>query len=182
MLDTLDVLIGFTVVMLVVSMAVTMLTQMIASGIANLRGLCLRQGLSRLLALMDQGLTLPDAKAITDHVLRNPLVGRARIPIPKLRTGYALGTVIHREELIRLLLDFAVPGDAEKTNHSDLPGEQLLRNKFRASLKRNGIDDPEAVLRQVRNAVVELEKSNPELSHNARVSIALLNFGASEFL
>lgn len=182
MLDTLDVLIGFTVVMLVVSMAVTMLTQMIASGMVNLRGWCLKQGVSRLLALMDQGLTLPDARKITDHVLRNPLVGRARLPLPGVRAGYSLATVIHREELIRLLLDFAIPGDAEKTNLNELPDEAELRNRFRASLKRNGIDDPEAVLQQVRTAIVELEKTNPELSHNARVAIALLNFASSNFL
>jgi hypothetical protein len=183
MLETLDILIGFTVVMLVVSMAVTMITQAIASGLVNLRGWCLKEGVSRLLALMDQGLTLEDAKRITNHVLRNPLVGRARIGIPKLRSGgYALATVIHREELIRLLLDFAIPGDAEKANLQVTADEEQLRHRFRASLKRNGVEDPAAVLQQVRTTVVELEKSNPELSNNARLSIALLNFAASDFL
>jgi hypothetical protein len=182
MLDTLDILIGFTVVMLIISMAVTMITQALASGAANLRGWCLKQGVSRLLALMDQGITLTDAKQITDHVLRNPLVGRARIPLPKVRKGYSLATVILREELVRLLLDFAIPGDAEKANPTKTANEPTLRDKFRASLKRNGIDDPAEVLRQVRNAVVELEKTNPELSHNARLTVALLNFGASDFL
>jgi hypothetical protein len=182
MLETLDILIGFTVVMLVVSMAVTMITQALASGVANLRGWCLKEGISRLLALMDRGLTPEDAKRITNHVLRNPLVGRARMALPGMRGGYSLATVIHREELIRLLLDFAIPSDAEKTNKEEMKGEEQLRERFRESLRRNGIEDPAAVLLQVRTTVVELEKSHPELSHNSRLSIALLNFAASDFL
>ena len=55
MLDTLDILVGFTLVMLIMSMAVTMLTQLIGSALLNLRGQALRIGTSRLLALLDRG-------------------------------------------------------------------------------------------------------------------------------
>lgn len=224
MLDTLDVLIGFTLVMLVVSMAVTMITQAFSTAIVNLRGICLRAGLSKLLALMDRGLTPPEARSLADHILRNPLVGTA----PMIWGKHGLASVIHREELVKLILDFAVPGDAEKVNENriekpdgeqaearadeqaagadgaqadpataapspagptppepdpdSLSEEQRLRLKVRKSLALNGISDPAAVLEAVRGAVVELEKTNPELSHNARLNIALLNFAASDYL
>jgi hypothetical protein len=37
-------------------------------------------------------------------------------------------------------------------------------------------------LAQIRNALVELEKTSPELSHSARLNIAILHFAASDFL
>jgi hypothetical protein len=178
MLQALDVLIGFTLVMLIVSMAVTMITQFISSTLLNLRGKALRLGLTRLMALMDQGLKVDEAGRIIDHILRNPLVGQARL----FGRGHDLATVIHREELIKLILDFAVPGDAEKADEQDTPGEQALRNKLRASLKRNGISDPEAVLKKVRNAVLALERTSPHLSHSARLGQALLEYADSDYL
>jgi len=178
MLQALDVLIGFTLVMLIVSMAVTMITQFIGSTLLNLRGKALKEGLTRLMALMDQGLKVDEARRIIDHILRNPLVGSARL----FGKGYDLATVIHREELIKLILDFSVPGDAEKADEQTTPGEQALRNKLRASLKRNGIADPAAVLKQVRDAVLELERTKPHLSHSARLTMALLDHAASDYL
>ncbi len=178
MLNSLDVLIGFTVVMLVVSMAVTMITQAIGSSIMNLRGKSLHEGLTSLLALMDQGLSREQANRIADHILRNPLVsaGSAR------RGKYRLASVIHRDELTKLLLDFAVPGDAARADPQKYADDASLRHALRASLARNGIPDPEAVLREVRSAVVELERRNPEASHAIRSNIALLNFAASDYL
>ncbi|HEX8572749.1 MAG TPA: hypothetical protein VF759_08355 [Allosphingosinicella sp.] len=179
MLNTLDVLIGFTVVMLVVSMAVTMLTQFVGSALLDLRGRSLKAGVARLLALMDNGLTLRESKRIADHVLRNPLVGKARMA---WNDSYGLASVIHREELVKLLLDFAVPGDATKADQQERTDDGSLRNKLRKSLEGNGIDDPEKVLDSVRRKVTELEKSNPEMSHSARLNQALLHHAASPYL
>lgn len=179
MLDTLDVLIGFTVVMLVVSMAVTMLTQFIGTALLDLRGRSLKAGVARLLALMDNGLTQRESKRIADHVLRNPLVGKARLA---WNDGYGLASVIHREELVKLLLDFAVPGDAAKADQQDPPDESSLRHKLRKSLDANGIPDPAKVLDAVRTKVTDLEISNPEMSHSARLNLALLHHAASPYL
>lgn len=178
MLNSLDILIGFTVVMLVVSMAVTMITQAIGTSIMNLRGKSLHEGMTSLLALMDQGLSREQANRIADYILRNPLVsaGSAR------RGKYRLASVIHRDELTKLLLDFAVPGDAARADPQKHADEASLRDALRGSLARNGIPDPEAVLREVRSAVVELERRNPEASHAIRSNIALLNFAASDYL
>src|SRR5436305_4817008 len=109
MLGSLDILIGFVVVMLVVSMAVTIITQVLISLLFNLRGKSLHEGLSHLLALMDQGLSRDQAAQIADHILRNPLVGTA----PLVGSNFRLASVIHREELTKLLLDFAIPGPAD---------------------------------------------------------------------
>jgi uncharacterized membrane protein len=176
MLNTVDILIGFTLVMLVMSMAVTMITQLIASNLLNLRGKSLHQGLSHLLALMDQGLTREEAAKIADHVLRNRLVGSA----PLLGDRYGLATVIHREELTRLLIDFAVPGPADNADPQSTKAE--LRAKFRESLARNQIADPAAVLVALRCSMMELERNNPQLSHSMRSNIALLHVASSDFL
>jgi hypothetical protein len=179
MLNTLDVLIGFTVVMLVVSMAVTMITQLIGTSILDLRGRSLKAGVARLLALMDNGLTRREAHKIADHVLRNPLVGKARMAG---RDSYGLASVIHREELVKLLLDFAVPGDATRADPQERIDEEGLRDKLRQSLAANGIEDPDKVLTAVRRAVTELEKVSPEMSHSARLNLALLHHAASDYL
>lgn len=179
MLNTLDVLIGFTLVMLVVSMAVTMLTQFMGTAVFDLRGRSLKAGVARLLALMDNGLTRRESKRIADHVLRNPLVGKARLA---WNDGYGLASVIHREELVKLLLDFAVPGDATKADRQDAADEESLRHKLRRSLAGNGIADPGKVLDAVRTKVVELEKTNPEMSHSARLNLALLHHAESPYL
>ena len=209
MLEALDVLIGFTLVMLILSMAVTMITQYISGTLFNMRGTALRQGISRLLALMDEGLKLHEAKRITDHILRNPLIGGARL----LRPGHDLATVVHREEIIRLILDFAIPDDAEKAAAQEVPGQASLLGRLRtavdfvitfghpekarqrrserkaalraalnASLARNEIRNPKATLTAVRKKIIELERTRPELSNSARLNVALLEYADSEYL
>lgn len=170
---TLDILIGFSLVMLIVSMAVTMLTELIGSALFNLRGRALRVGIAQLLTLLDRGLNRDDAAALANHILRNPLIGQPPVAVP----GYGLATVIHREELVGLILDFAADGDAEKANDHEVSGEQRLRNKLRKSLADNGIPHPETIIVQIRNKVLEIEKDHPEMSRSARLNLAILEFG-----
>lgn len=178
MLDTLDILIGFALVMLILSMAVTMLTQLIGTSLMNLRGQALRLGVSRLLALLDRGLKRSDALKIADHILRNPLIGQPTMWSEKNK----LAPIVHREELIKLILEFASDGDAEIADPQHTEDEARLRRTLLKSLKENGIENPAEVLVQVRDAVIELEKTSPELSHSVRVNIAILHFAASPFL
>src|SRR5947209_15639354 len=110
MFQTLDVLIGFSLVMLIMSMAVTMMTQGIGTSMLNLKGRALRKVISRVLALLDRDLSVKDAHAIANCILRDPLIA----PPKKLWWGNALATVVHREELVKLILDFATKGDASK--------------------------------------------------------------------
>lgn len=178
MLDTLDILIGFTLIMLIMSMAVTILTQLVGSGLFNLRGRALKIGIARLLALLDRGLTPEEGMRIADHILRNPLVGQSML----IGSRHRLAEVVHREELVKLVLDFAAHDDAEKADPQNTADEAGLRAKVLRSLKANGIDNPGEILRQVRNALIDLEKTSPELSHSARLNIAILHFAGSEFL
>jgi hypothetical protein len=181
MFQTLDILIGFSLVMLIMSAAVTMVTQGVGTSMLNLKGRALRKVISRLLALLDRGLHPSDARKIANTILRDPLIAPPR----KLAPGNALASVVHREELVKLILDFASNGDASKahglqgTASADM---EQLRHEIAASLKQNGIDDPAAVLVAIRGAILELEKTSPELSTSMRASIAILTHAASDFV
>jgi hypothetical protein len=169
------------VVMLVVSLAVTTLTGALGN-IFNLRGMSLQQGVARLVALLDRGITSEQAKAIAGHLLRDPLVGRPMIFSGKLR----LGDTIHREELTKLILDFASNGDATKAAKADADHSgtavDALQTRLLASLQGNGIKDPQAILAMARQAALQLEQASPELSAAVRQNMALLNVAQSEFL
>ncbi|MFI4934995.1 MAG: hypothetical protein ACHP7N_10280 [Caulobacterales bacterium] len=180
MFKTIDVLIGFTLVMLVVSMAVTTLTQVVMTAI-NLRGQALRGGITELLRLLDRGIHRQEAGEIADHILRDPLVAQ-----PGLLPGKRhLAPVILREELTKLLLVLgADPQEYEQTPRTVYLSQarlDALRATLRASLDRNGIGDADATLRQVRTGALELEKSNPELSNSVRMNSAILSFASSDF-
>jgi hypothetical protein len=181
MLKSIDLLISFTVVILVVSMAVTMITQLIVN-MLNLRGVALRRGVTELLVLIDKGVLRTDAQAISDHILRDPLVGQ-----PALLGRYRrLASVIQREELTKLLLTFGrdptLYPENQHTASETAAGLRKLQMTFRTSLQSNGVDDPNQALAQIRLAALSLEKTNPELSNDMRANVAMLNFAASEFL
>jgi hypothetical protein len=195
MLETLDVLIGFTLIMLIVSMVATIVTQALITWL-NLRGSALRKGVGDLLSLMDRGLKPAEAQRIADHVLRNPLIGQ-----PSLFGARRLAAAIHREELTKLVLDFAAAGDAEKaaveaagSNPAPAAGETgstrsaasdplvKLRARMLKSLTDNGLDDPAGKLKLIRTKLLELEKAAPHLSNDARATIALLDHASSDFL
>src|SRR5713226_7190062 len=104
MLKTIDVLIGLSVVMLIVSMAVTVLTHF-ATSVLNSRGRNLLKGLAGLLQQIDPALPQAVATEIVTKVLKHPLIAQA---------GGRLGTVIHREELTHLLLELASGDGAQR--------------------------------------------------------------------
>lgn len=164
MLKMLDVLIGATTVLLLFSMAVTVITQAL-TGLGGRRGRHLRSGLAGLLQQL--GIPAEDiARHIADTLLRHPLIadGRGR-----------LGTVVHREEFTKLLLDLAGGN-----------GVQKLSSEAQAALKRamqeGGISDPDQALKNVRSVALQLEASNPELSNHLRESLAILREVPSDFV
>ena len=161
MLRTIDILLGVTVVMLIVSMCVTMLTQAV-SHLRETRGKKLLGGLSDLLQQIDPAMARTVAEGISTALLRHPLVNEG---------GKRLGTTIHREELTTLLLDLGsghVPAELKTHVTSDV---QAALHKI---LKDHGINDPKQTLENVRAVALQLERSNPELATDVRHSLALM--------
>jgi hypothetical protein len=164
MLKTLDLLIGATTVLLLFSMAVTVITQAITS-IGGRRGRHLRAGLADLL----QQLGIPTAeyaKQIATRLLLHPMI----------REGTSkLGTVIHREEFTKLLLGLATGEGAQ-----ELEGDSLAALK--KALEDGGISNPGQALKNIRSLSLQLEASNPELSNHLRDGLAILHEAPSDFV
>ena len=170
MLKSLDVLIGLTVIMLALSMGVTMLTQF-ATAVLNSRGRHLKRGIMDLLNQIDPALARKAAAGeeslaskVADAVLTHPLISA---------TGRRLGTVVHREELTRLLL-WLTDDSAELAPDAKAELKQVLA--------RNGIADPAGTLKRVRDASLKLEAEKPELATNVRQTMAILQEASSDFV
>jgi hypothetical protein len=164
MLKTVDILIGAVTVILLFSMAVTVITRVITS-LFQRQGRHLRDGLAvllRQLAVSDEKV----AQTIAIKILEHPLIASAE---------GKLGTVIHREEFTKLLLDFA-SGQGATTLDGDAKAVLV------ATLKKNGISDPEETLKNVRAMALQLEVSNPQMANHVRDSLALLHEASSDFI
>jgi hypothetical protein len=165
-LKSLDMVIGFAAVMLLVSVGVTLLTQ-IVTGALSWRSRDLLRGVITILNQIDPKATPFCIEQIAGAVLRHPLIARAE---------GKLGTVIQREELTRILLELASGGE---------PGGKALDEYARATLKRmleaNGIADPAAVLENIHLLGLKLEALRPELPAALRHSIAVVTEAPSQF-
>ncbi len=157
MLKTLDILIGLSTVMLLFSMAVTVVTQFI-NQIVNNQGRFLRNGLAGLLRQLDPGLTEKLATNISTALLKHPLIAD---------TYGRIGSVIQRQELTALLMELASAPDS-KTLGADAKAGLI------ALLKKNGIDNPEDTIGNIRDTAMHLEATHPELASDVRQSMAIL--------
>jgi hypothetical protein len=165
MLKTLDILIGVATVMLLFSMAVTIITQFVATVLQS-RGKSLLQGLAGLLKQIDPSMDQKIAQRIATVVLTHPLVASA---------GGKLGEVVLREEFTLLLMGLAAGESSAKLgNDAQAALMKLLRD--------NGIADPSTTLKNVRAAALQLEASNPELANDIRHGMAVLQEAKSEFV
>lgn len=175
MLKSIDILLGLTVVMLVVSMAVTVLTQFVI-GVLNTRGRHLARGLADLLQQIDPQLERAIADQIATAVLKHPMINHlSKLPF----LGVTLGDTIHREELTRLLMDLAT-GQGFGLDKKAFP--DATRDKLKGLLKNNGIEDPTQTLENVRAYALQLELASPELASNVRHGIALMQEANSRLL
>jgi len=163
MLKTLDMLIGISVVMLIFSMAVTMLTQF-ALGVFNSRAKALKDGLSSLLKQLDTSLAASDAEAIAKLLLKHPLVADS------CNCFRRAATVIHREELTQLLMHEAAAGAPV-----DGKAPNPIQNKIHGMVTNGGIPNPSQTLDAIQKTSVALEKSNPDMAHDARMNAAILD-------
>jgi hypothetical protein len=164
MLKTLDILIGAITVLLLFSMAVTVITQVITS-VAGRRGRHLQAGLADLL----EQLGIPAGKCaqgIATSLLTHPLI----------RVGKgSLGTVIHREEFTKLLFDLGSGTGVQKLSNDS-------QAALRKALAEGGISDPGQALKNIRAVALQLEASNPEISNQMRDGLAILHAASSDFV
>jgi len=147
-----------------------MLTQF-ATTVLNSRGRHLKRGIMDLLNQIDPVLARKAAAGeeslaskVADGVLTHPLISA---------TGRRLGTVVHREELTRLLL-WLTDDSAELDQNAKAALKQVLA--------RNGIDDPAGTLKRVREASMKLEAEKPELAVSVRQTMAILQEASSDFV
>jgi hypothetical protein len=175
MLKTIDILIGLTVVMLLLSMIVTVITQFVTT-VLNSRGKHLQGGIADILEQIHPGAAANVRSEIARAVLLHPLVRDV---------NGKLGSVIHREELTKLLLEL---GSGE--------GPQKLKPEVKRDLLEalvaNGVCKPgtdeeiqaqiRTILSNVRATALQLELAHPELTNAARARIALLQEASSHFV
>jgi hypothetical protein len=164
MLKTLDILIGATTVVLLFSMAVTVITQA-ATTFFQRRGKHLKAGLANLLQQL--GIPTPQcAEDIADHLLRHPMISDGK---------GNLGTVVTREEFVKLLLDFA-SGEGVSTL-----GEES-KNTLLNVIQQNGIPAPGPALKNIRALALQLEGSDPQLPTHMRQALAIIHGAPSDFV
>jgi hypothetical protein len=166
MLDSIDLLIGLSVVMLGLSMAVTVITQFVVS-VANTRGRHLRRGLVDMLLQLDPALGAESSKKIADSILLHPLVSGTSL----LRRS-RLGAVVQREEFTKMLLALANGGNLEPA----------ARGALQSALANNGIPDPEQTLRNIRSMTLQLEAASPEMAASARQALAIVQEARSDLV
>jgi len=164
MLKTLDILIGATTVLLLFSMAVTVITQAVTSFLDK-RGKHLLAGLASLLQHL--GIQSRDsAETIAKAVLTHPMVAAAE---------GKLGTVVSREEFTTLLLDLASGQGA-----ASLEGD--AKTVLQDLLKQNGVADPGQTLSDIRKMALMLEVSNPEMANHMRSEMAIVRECATDYV
>jgi hypothetical protein len=189
-LKSIDVLIGLTVVLLALSMAVTVVTQTLTT-IVNSRGRHLRRGLVDLLQQLDPQLTAAVSKKVATGILMHPLVSGSNTPMAAtggtgmfatmlnavrgFLGGPRLGNVVHREEFTKLLMGLACDGNSAQL-------DEAVQNAVRAALQSNGIENPEQTLKNARQLALQLERSQPELSNMARQNLAILHAAESDLV
>ena len=153
MLKSIDVLIGLTVILLALSMAVTVITQSITT-VFNSRGRHLRRGLTDFLQQLDPALTAALSTEVATRLLTHPLVSGSNTPMssdgrglepaggrsggirPPAAGGPRLGNVVHREEFSKLLMVLG----ADDATHGLTP---VAGNALKVALANNGITNPE---------------------------------------
>jgi hypothetical protein len=186
-LKYLDVLIGLAVVMVVLSPLVAGITQAIL-GVSSARSGHLQVALKNLILLLnkpvvDQTGVVPagtpelsevDAKSLARSVLVHPMIGKPPIWPFAWPTFWPFsarrGDVVEREELIRILLEFA-----------RVPGTDEAKQRLKQLLAANGIANPDQTLTAVRNEAQALELDDSSTAGHERLSKAILTVARGAF-
>ncbi len=186
MLKSIDILIGFSVIMLAVSMSVTLIIQWILN-LSGMRGKKLLVGVIHLLRQIDPALLTPERAAeLAETILKHPMLAAA---------PGKMAEVVQREDLIKTILAVAAAavtakpaaagaGGASTTTTVPAPSrtpsdaEQALIT----ALANAGIPNPGATLDSIRMASMKMEAARPELATHVRETLAVIQQAESQFV
>jgi hypothetical protein len=164
MLKTLDILIGATTVLLLFSMAVTVITQTVTT-LLQKRGQHLLAGLASMLqqlGISNRAVSETIAKAVLTHPTLSMAAGK-------------MATVIHRHEFTKLLMDIA-------SGQSLVALEPTALAELKKMLAANGVSDPGATLSNIRQMALLIETTNPEIPSPMREQMAILQECATHYV
>jgi hypothetical protein len=164
MLKTLDILIGATTVLLLFSMAVTVITQFVTTMLQK-RGQHLCGGLASLLqqlGISNRAVSETIAKAVLTHPTLSMAAGK-------------MATVIHRHEFTKLLMDIA-------SGQTLVALEPTALAELKKMLAANGVSDPGATLSNIRQMALLIETTNPEIASPMREQMAILQECATHYV
>jgi hypothetical protein len=141
------------------------------------------------------------AQAIADAILCHPMISKLNItpgwltPLSKKMRGVGWmgigkrwakiddllsrshsGEVVEREELTRILLEFAAGEGAARLDNTD------VRNALIRCLRFNGIPNPGTALADIRAEAQRLEKEKPDLAAHIRATEAIITAAKSDFV
>ena len=185
MLKSIDILIGFSVIMLAVSMSVTLIIQWVLS-VSGMRGKKLVVGIIHLLRQIDPVLLTPERAAeLADTILRHPMLAAA---------PGKMAEVVQREDLVKTILTVAAAAVTAKPAAAGAGGSvttttaQPARTPSDAeqalitALSNAGIPNPGATLDSIRMVSMRMEAARPELATHVREAIAVIEQAESQFV
>lgn len=196
-LKYLDVLVGLSLVMVLGSTIVLAITQVLLN-MTHARSRHLERGLTRLILQIEPEQIREHAPYVAQLMVRHPLIGRQTI-MTRARKAIAAwradtkgvlppvraGSVVQREELAYLLIEFAA-GEGPLMDPIEQgatpPRIAEAREALAASLALNGVEDPAATLRAIRLKVVQNERANPELPASRWRADAVADVGPNDFV
>jgi hypothetical protein len=170
MLDSLDTLIAFVVIMLVVSLLITIAVQ-IVSALFNLRGLNLAQGLKRTLAVIDPN--GENAKKLANYILKGRFLSDSFLPDWPIFRWWRHAAAVRPKEVFDAIQRIAI--EKEPGNYISLWGtvKSWLTNRKPVNLKENAssilkkLGVPEAAINSTRTAIAEGEQITKEFAEAA---------------
>ena len=183
-LERLDTIIAFVVILAGVSLLVTVFTQVV-SAFLGLRGANLRWGIETLLKELDPSLKAY-AATITEHVLHHPLISDSTLSRMgfKLLDRWKLASAIRKEELIEILYLLVQPAQGSKSrDRAGAEGDPARRtaDPWRAALLKSFEQFNEKPADQLTLAASEVKKVFAEDSAKAEQVIAQLMRTAGQF-
>jgi hypothetical protein len=184
-LKYIDILIGLSLIMVLLSTIVLAVTQMLLNS-SFARARHLQRGLKRMIRSLEPAALQTQAPYLSRLILRHPLIGQqtalttvrkawrwlvhwsapARAEQAEVLPALSPGAVIQREELAYLLIELAA-GESplmDPLENGTVPAKIAdLQTAVAGALAANGIEDPAATLRAIRLKVVENERAEPNM-------------------